>query len=215
VGPQRINISWTASTDNVGVTGYKVFRNGGYVGSSATTSYSDGGLAPNTGYTYTVSAYDAQSNESAQSTGAGATTPGFSDIAMDNPAATYGGVWSTGTASADKYGADYRYASTAINEGKTATFTPNVPYAGGYDIYAWWCQGSNRAVDAPFFCQWNGGSQVVAVNQSINGGGWRLLLGNKSFAAGTAGYVRLGNGTGYTGKIVVADGVRFLQVSGD
>ena len=62
-----ILVGWTASTDNVGVTGYKVFRNGGQVGTSATTSYTDTGLSQSTTYSYTVSAYDAAGNNSAQS----------------------------------------------------------------------------------------------------------------------------------------------------
>lgn len=57
-------LSWTASTDNVGVTGYKVFRNGTQVGTSAITSYTDTGLAPGTSYSYTVSAFDGAGNNS-------------------------------------------------------------------------------------------------------------------------------------------------------
>jgi chitodextrinase len=63
-----ISFSWTASTDNVGVTGYKVYRNGTQVGISATTSYSDSGLTEGTSYSYTVAAYDAAGNTSAKST---------------------------------------------------------------------------------------------------------------------------------------------------
>jgi glucose/arabinose dehydrogenase/chitodextrinase len=63
----QINLTWTASTDNVAVTGYKIYRNGTQVGTSATTAYSDTGLTVNTSYNYTVSAYDAASNNSAQS----------------------------------------------------------------------------------------------------------------------------------------------------
>jgi len=62
-----ILVSWTASTDNIGVTGYKVYRNASQVGTSATTSYTDTGLTANTCYSYTVSAYDAANNNSAQS----------------------------------------------------------------------------------------------------------------------------------------------------
>jgi chitodextrinase len=69
-----ISVSWTASTDNVGVTGYKVYRNGSQVGTSATTSYTDTGLSASTTYSYTVSAYDAASNNSAQSSPAATAT---------------------------------------------------------------------------------------------------------------------------------------------
>ena len=39
-----ITIAWTASTDNVGVAGYKIFRAGNQIGTSVTTTYSDTGL---------------------------------------------------------------------------------------------------------------------------------------------------------------------------
>lgn len=70
----EIGISWTASTDNVGVAGYKVFRDGSYLTSVTATSCSDSGLPHNTTHTYTVSAYDAAANESAQSSPATGTT---------------------------------------------------------------------------------------------------------------------------------------------
>jgi Domain of unknown function (DUF4082)/Domain of unknown function (DUF1929)/Bacterial Ig domain/Fibronectin type III domain len=74
-GDSSANLSWTASTDNVGVTGYKIFRNGKQIGTSTTTSYTDTGLASNTQYTYTVAAYDAAGNVSTPSNSATVTTP--------------------------------------------------------------------------------------------------------------------------------------------
>jgi chitodextrinase len=62
-----ILVSWTASTDNVGVAGYKVYRNENMVGTSPATNYLDTGLSASTTYSYRVSAYDASGNESAQS----------------------------------------------------------------------------------------------------------------------------------------------------
>ncbi|HEX2784696.1 MAG TPA: PQQ-dependent sugar dehydrogenase, partial [Ilumatobacteraceae bacterium] len=70
----QINLAWTASTDNFGVTGYKIFRAGTQVGTSTTPSFPDTGLTPNTTYSYTVSAFDAAGNNSAQSATATATT---------------------------------------------------------------------------------------------------------------------------------------------
>jgi chitodextrinase len=70
----QINLSWSPSTDNVGVTGYKIYRGGVQVSTSAVNSYSDTGLSPSTAYSYTVSAYDMAGNNSVQSTGASATT---------------------------------------------------------------------------------------------------------------------------------------------
>lgn len=75
VSGTQVNLTWTASTDNVGVTGYKVFRNSAQIGTSVTTSYSDTTCSPGTTYTYEVSAYDAAGNESLKSSPAVVTTP--------------------------------------------------------------------------------------------------------------------------------------------
>ena len=67
-------ISWDASTDNIGVAGYKVYRDAALVGNVAVTTFADTGLTAETTYTYTVLAYDSNDNESAQSTGLDVTT---------------------------------------------------------------------------------------------------------------------------------------------
>lgn len=69
-----VDMSWDASTDDTAVTGYHVYRNGALVGSVMGTTYSVSGLAPNTAYNLTVSAYDAATNESSQSSPLVATT---------------------------------------------------------------------------------------------------------------------------------------------
>ncbi|MDO8742560.1 MAG: Ig-like domain-containing protein, partial [bacterium] len=74
ISTTQINLSWSASTDNVGVTGYKIYRNGTQIATSATNSYSNTGLTASTAYSYTVSAYDAAGNTSVQSASASATT---------------------------------------------------------------------------------------------------------------------------------------------
>jgi chitodextrinase len=102
----QINLSWTASTDNVGVTGYKIFRNGTQVGTSATTAYQDTGLSPSTLYSYTVSAYDASGNNSAQSSSASATTQASSTT----PPSITSAASATGTA-----GHAFSYQITATN----------------------------------------------------------------------------------------------------
>ncbi len=74
VSSSQINLSWTASTDNLGVTGYRIFRNGAEIATTANTAYSNTGLQANTTYTYQVSAYDAAGNQSSQSSQASATS---------------------------------------------------------------------------------------------------------------------------------------------
>ena len=74
VSDSRIDLSWTASTDNVAVTGYSVRRNGVLIAAPTGTTFIDLGLAANTTYTYTVDAFDAAGNTSAESAAAQATT---------------------------------------------------------------------------------------------------------------------------------------------
>jgi beta-lactamase superfamily II metal-dependent hydrolase/chitodextrinase len=70
----QINLAWNASTDNVAVAGYRVFRGGAQIATVSTTSYSDTGLTAGTTYSYTVVAYDSVGNTSASSNTASATT---------------------------------------------------------------------------------------------------------------------------------------------
>ena len=94
----QINLSWNASTDNVGVTGYNVFRNGTQVGTPTVPSFQDSGLARASTYTYTVSARDAAGNVSPLSAAASASTPAFviTNVAASSVTATTALVsWNT------------------------------------------------------------------------------------------------------------------------
>lgn len=59
-----IALTWSASTDNVGVVGYDVYRGSQKVGTTSTTSYTDLNLKSGTSYTYQVQAKDAAGNMS-------------------------------------------------------------------------------------------------------------------------------------------------------
>jgi hypothetical protein len=62
-----VSLAWNASTDNVGVAGYHVYRNEVLIGTSSTTSFTDTTASPSTQYSYTVRAFDAAGNESGDS----------------------------------------------------------------------------------------------------------------------------------------------------
>jgi glucose/arabinose dehydrogenase/predicted phage tail protein len=86
VSPTQINLGWIASTDNVGVTGYRVERcqtatctNFVEVGTSEVASFSDAGRLPGTTYRYRVRAYDAAGNLSTYSNIGAVTTPAVPD----------------------------------------------------------------------------------------------------------------------------------------
>jgi chitodextrinase len=86
VSSTQINLSWTASSDNVGVTGYRVERCSGsscttfaQIGTPTATTYSDTGLTAATSYSYRVRATDAAGNLSFYSSTATATTSAAGD----------------------------------------------------------------------------------------------------------------------------------------
>ena len=68
VASNRIDLSWNASDDNVGVDGYLIYRNGTRIAATASLAYQSVGLIPSTSYTYRVAAFDAAGNISPQST---------------------------------------------------------------------------------------------------------------------------------------------------
>src|SRR3954452_6746527 len=72
----RIDLSWNTSTDNVGVTGYEIYRDGApLVTVAPRTTYADDSVLPGSTHTYKVRALDAHPNHSPFSNDATATTP--------------------------------------------------------------------------------------------------------------------------------------------
>jgi hypothetical protein len=74
----QVSLTWSASTDDVGVAGYDVLRGGAVIGTATGTSYLDNSVSPSTAYSYTVEAYDAAGNVSGPSNVADVTTPAAS-----------------------------------------------------------------------------------------------------------------------------------------
>ncbi len=86
VTSSSVSLEWSASTDNVGVTGYDVFNGSSVVASVGSTSASVGGLAPDTAYSFTVAARDAAGNVSKQSDAVSVrTSPGSGSRTFSNP----------------------------------------------------------------------------------------------------------------------------------
>mgnify|MGYP001027571174 CR=1 FL=1 len=211
-----LDLSWTASTDNIAVTGYRVFRNSTQIGTTTTNSYSDSGLSESTSYTYTVSAYDAASNESAQSSSHNATTlTSVSEVIVDNTdteSVSITGSWASSTNTSGYHGSNYQHDGNTSKGSKSFTFTPALTTTTSYNVYIKYTSASNRANNVPVSINHTGGTTQVTVDQTTNGGSWNLL-GNYSFNAGTSGSVIIGT-TG-TSAYVIADAVRFLIASGD
>lgn len=117
-----VSLSWAASTDNVGVTGYEVYANGAAAPSATTTGATSAtviGLAPNTTYSFTVKARDAAGNVSAASGAVSATTA--ADVPDAEPPTAPSGLTVTGK------------TSTSVSLAWTAS-ADNVGVAA-YDVY--------------------------------------------------------------------------------
>ena len=127
-----VSLSWTASTDNVGVTGYNVYKGGVLEGSTAGTTYTATGLSANTAYSFTVKAKDAANNESAASNTLNVTTdappadtqPPTAPANLTAPSKTSVSVSLSWTASTDNVGVTgYNIYKGGVLEGSTAGTT--------------------------------------------------------------------------------------------
>ncbi|XEC93009.1 CBM35 domain-containing protein [Paenibacillus tarimensis] len=132
VSSSQIDLTWDASTDNGGVAGYKVYRDGVEVGSSTTTSYSDTGLAASTDYNYTVKAYDAEGNLSKASITATATTfYEAEDAVLSGAVVSNQNSGYSGTGYADYTNASGDYVEWTVDASTAATYTITIGYANG------------------------------------------------------------------------------------
>ncbi len=88
VSGSAIGLSWAASTDNVGVDHYQIYRNGTAIGTSASNSYTDNTVSAGSSYTYTVKAFDLTGNASSASSGLIVTIPNTITIGETNALST-------------------------------------------------------------------------------------------------------------------------------
>jgi chitodextrinase len=152
IGPNRVDLSWTASNDNIGVAGYTIYRDATAIAtvSAPTTTYSDTTVSPSTTYTYTVDAFDAAQNHSSQSSPVNVTTPAAGDTQPPTmPTGLAGTVISptrvdlTWTASTDNVGVAgytvYRNGTVLANVGSTSfsdlSATANSTYSYRVDAF--------------------------------------------------------------------------------
>ncbi|MDO8847310.1 MAG: S8 family serine peptidase [Coriobacteriia bacterium] len=147
-----VSLSWSAATDATsGVARYRVYRNGTWIASPTSLTYSATGLAPETTYSFTVSAVDVAGNESASSSAENATTlkavPAITTTSLaaglkGRPyavtLAATGGTPITWTVSAGSLPADLALSPTGVisgtpSESGSFTFTAKAENTGGSD----------------------------------------------------------------------------------
>lgn len=129
-------------------------------------------------------------------------------VVVENGGAGYAesGTWTT-SSSFGYHGADSRFAT--VGTGATATFTPNLPLQGEYDVYAWYVSGTNRNASTTYNVNHAIGMQTYSVNQTANGGRWNLL-GRHPFRAGASGNVVMQSTGADATKVVIADAVQWI-----
>ncbi len=142
------------------------------------------------------------------------------EVVLDNddPDVTFEGNWTTPTDATVYYGkpghVPYRQTATSRTETAHARYTPNIPDAGFYPVYAWTSSGGNRATDQLYRVHHSGGTTEVTVNHRRVGNGL-VYLGTYYFEPGRKGYVDISNRSKSAGCVVVADMIRFGNGMGD
>lgn len=140
----------------------------------------------------------------------------YSDaIIVDNMNSAYAesAGWSN-SSSPNPYNGSARYTTTS---GRYATWTPNLPQSGDYNVYAWWNCYNNRDQNAKYTITHAGGDAVVYKNQRMEAGnvcGEWVSLGSYTFNAGTGGRVKVERHAGSNGSSTLADAVKFEPTSG-
>lgn len=203
-----VNLSWSASTDNVGVTGYRVYRNGAQIANSGTTSYSDSGRTGSTTYSYQVSAYDAASSASALSSAINVTTP--DTIAPSVPtalSASTAGVsqitlsWGGSTDSGGSGLAGYRVYRNGAHIANTGATTYSDTGLGAGTTYSYTVAAYDNATNTSAQSNTASASTWANVSAALSATtwNWRQLPGRAATAdANIVVTPSGGSGSGYT-----------------
>ncbi|WP_240799194.1 cellulase family glycosylhydrolase [Streptomyces sp. A0958] len=147
-----VSLSWSAASDDTGVTGYDVYRGSTKVGAATGTTYTDTGVSAGTSYTYTDRARDATGNTSPRSASVTALTTGSGSGSNSGCTAAYtvNGDWGSG------FGVDV----TVTNTGTSAATSWKVTWTwdGGQKVTNMWNASYTQS-----------GGAVTVTNTDYNG----------------------------------------------
>ena len=162
ISSTQINLSWTASTDNVGVTGYLVESCAGagctnfvQVANSSVTSFNNGGLSASTSYSYRVRATDAAGNLSGYSNVVSATTsgggpaPAFVQVASATPQSSQKTV--TATFATAQAAGDLNLVVVGWNDATAQIASVTDTNGNAYNLVAGPTQVPNTATQAIYY----------------------------------------------------------------
>jgi chitodextrinase len=203
----HVSLAWAAANDNVGVTGYDIYRDGSLLDSvdGATTAYIDATVQPATPYAYTVRARDAAGNISIDSPEADVTTPSvdvvFSDDFMSGMSAWsfVQGITTTQDATAPS-GDTWVAEQSSASAGGTYAYATVSPTS---ELYAWFrfkVVSRSTSVDLMRFRNGSGGSKFsLLVSKTTD-----TLAARDNGGHTTKSSALIANGTWHTVEVHVA-----------
>jgi len=191
VAETTATLTWNASTDNVGVTGYDVFQGATNIGTVTGTTANITGLTANTNYTFSVKAKDAAGNESASSNSVNFTTSSGADtqapstpssLATSNVTQTSVDLsWNASTDNVGVTGYDvYQDGVNISNVTGTSTSISGLTANTNYSFYVIARDAAGNSSTA---------SNTINVTTLSNGGGSTQVLFDGSFETGWEGWV--------------------------
>ncbi len=178
VTSSQVGLAWAASTDNVGVVGYRVVRNGSVIATVSGTTYTDASVSPGTAYTYAVTAYDAAGNAST-SGNLQVTTPVSGSLFYDGFETADLSQWSTvsGLIVQSTLVHSGAYAARETSTG-TATYAYKSLPASYTELWAQaWVYMTSQSTSANLFGYRTGGGGSI-INVYLNGSGQLSLRNN-------------------------------------
>jgi hypothetical protein len=148
-----IQLSWSASSDNVGVVGYAIYRDGLQIGTSLSTSFTDNTATSSSSHSYSVVAYDAASNASAQS---------------NSLSVVVGGVYYVSTSGNDSDSGNFSSPWLTWDKAITTAVAGDIIYfrSGSYQVAANYLETANSgsAISPIIIKAYPGESPVVTAN---------------------------------------------------
>ena len=189
-----IDLSWSASTDNVGVTDYDVFVDGSLDGSTTGTSYVVSGLSAGTTYSLSVRANDAAGNQSSASSISATTQSaggGGADVLLQSYFESGWDGWTDGGSDCARYSGSRSYEGSYSIRLRDNSGSRSAMTASGYDLIDY----DQVTIEFFFYANSmeNGEDFWVRFN---GGGGWQTVA---SYARGTD----FNNNTFYTATVTL------------
>ena len=183
VGSNSVILNWGASSDNVAVLGYNVYRNGVLAGTTSATTFTDSGLAASTSYSYKVAAKDGAGNLSAQSAALNLSTTAAPIAAK--PGVTYSAtkstfaIWSPDSANVQLKLAGVLYPMSRAPDANGYANVYTVEVAGDHHLKHYNFVVNGKAVRDPYGVMVDAGTTsstpdniVLDLSQTAVAGGW-------------------------------------------